>query len=371
MQRVKGNNRTKQLQYSSLPMVPAEQLATLRILDANYNRASEGLRVVEDYCRFALSDRGLAERCKQLRHALAAAMAELPEWQRLAARDAAADVGAQITTPAERRRASLAAVAGASWGRIEQALRAIEEYAKLLSPRLAEEAKRLRYDSYTLAKATATTSQGQERLHAARLYVLVDGDGTYEALETLAASLVQAGVDILQLRNKQLADRELLKRARILRSVTAGTKTLFIMNDRPDLALLSQADGVHVGQEELSVAEVRRVVGPDLLVGVSTHDISQARQAVLEGASYLGCGPTFPSATKRFAAFPGLAFLREVADEISLPAFAIGGITAENLADVLATGFTRVAASGAILGAPSPSLAAATFLNRLTLTPKG
>lgn len=350
-------------------MVPAEQLATLRILDANYNRASEGLRVVEDYCRFAVSDKHLAKRCKQLRHALTAALGDLPEQQRLAARDAAADVGAEVTTPAELQRASLAGVAGASWGRIEQALRAIEEFAKLLSPRLAEEAKRLRYESYTLAKATATTLDSQERLRAARLYVLVDGDGTCEALRTQADSLVQAGVDILQLRNKRLADRELLKRAEILRTATAGTTTLFIMNDRPDLALLSQADGVHVGQEELSVAEVRRVIGPDMLVGVSTHDISQARQAVLDGASYLGCGPTFPSATKSFADFPGLAFLREVAAEISLPAFAIGGISLENVAEVLATGFTRIAVSGAILQAMSPSLAAATLRNRLTLTP--
>jgi thiamine-phosphate pyrophosphorylase len=166
-----------------------------------------------------------------------------------------------------------------------------------------------------------------------------------------------------------LADRELLKRAQILRDATAGTKTLFILNDRPDLALLSQADGVHVGQDELSDADVRRVIGPDLLVGVSTHDISQARQAVLDGASYLGCGPTFPSTTKSFADFPGLAFLRDAAEEISLPAFAIGGISLENVAEVLATGFTRIAVSGAILQATSPSLAAATLRNRLTLTP--
>jgi thiamine-phosphate pyrophosphorylase len=348
-------------------MFPAEQLAALRILDANFNRASEGLRVVEDYCRFALSDKHLAERCKQLRPA----MTELPEQQRLAARDAAADVGAEVTTPAELQRASLAAVAGASWGRVEQALRAIEEFAKLLSPRLAAEAKRLRYESYTLAKATAATFHSQERLRAARLYVLVDGDGTCEALQTLAVSLVEAGVDILQLRNKQLADRELLKRAQVLRAATAGTKTLFIMNDRPDLALLSQADGVHVGQEELSVAEVRRVVGPEMLIGVSTHDLSQARQAVLDGASYLGCGPIFPSMTKRFADFPGLAFLRAVAAEISLPAFAIGGITLENVAEVVATGVTRVAVSGAILRATSPSLAAETLRDRLTLTAQG
>ena len=182
-------------------------------------------------------------------------------------------------------------------------------------------------------------------------------------LDTFSQSLTEAlaGGDVacVQLRLKDVSDADILRSGAALKPIVQNAGAAFILNDRPDLAAKLDADGVHVGQEELSVAEVRRVVGPDLLVGVSTHDISQARQAVLEGASYLGCGPTFPSATKRFAAFPGLAFLREVADEISLPAFAIGGITAENLADVLATGFTRVAASGAILGAPSPSPSAA------------
>jgi len=138
------------------------------------------------------------------------------------------------------------------------------------------------------------------------------------------------------------------------------------MNDRPDLAVLACADGVHVGQKELDVRDVRRIVGPNLLIGVSTHTIEQARQAVLDGANYIGCGPTFPSGTKYFDHFPGLDFLRQVAAEISLPAFAIGGITRENLADVLATGFTRVAVGGAMAMSSNPTLAVNDFLVGLT-----
>ena len=109
--------------------------------------------------------------------------------------------------------------------------------------------------------------------------------------------------------------------------MTQGTrKTLFIINDRPDLAALARADGVHVGQEELSVKDARSIVGPETLVGVSTHSIEQARQAVLDGANYIGVGPTFPSGTKQFEQFPGVELLRAVAAEIRLPAFAIGGI---------------------------------------------
>ena len=177
-------------------------------------------------------------------------------------------------------------------------------------------------------------------------------------------TLVDGGVDVLQLRDKQLDDRTLVARGRLLRELTRGTATTFIMNDRPDLALLTDADGVHVGQEELTVHDARRIVGPDRLVGVSTHSLEQARQAVLDGADYLGVGPTFPSTTKSFAEFPGIEFVQAVAAEIRLPAFAIGGITLENVGDVARTGLRRVAVSGAIASAQDP-VAAIQSLRRL------
>lgn len=343
----------------------SEYAAALRILDANANRASEGLRVVEDYCRFALNDEHLARRCKELRHRLQQALLALQLEERLSLRDAAGDVGARVTIDTEKDRQTLTEVAAASWSRVEQALRAIEEYGKLVAADLASAAKELRYEAYTLAKASAVMAFSQERLREARLYVLINGADSLATFELRAKQLVSAGVHVLQLRDKRLDDRELLRRAKALRAVTKQTATLFIMNDRPDLALLSQADGVHVGQEELSVAEVRQIVGPTLLVGVSTHNLAQARQAVLDGANYLGCGPTFPSSTKQFEQFAGLEFLRQVAAEISLPAFAIGGIGLEQLDAVLAAGISRIAVSSAI---PSDSVAPTIvrqFLDRL------
>jgi thiamine-phosphate pyrophosphorylase len=182
---------------------------------------------------------------------------------------------------------------------------------------------------------------------------------------------VAAGVDAIQLRDKTLADRELVQRARLLREATAGGPTLLIVNDRADVAKLARADGVHVGQNELSVKDARTIVGPDALVGVSTHTIEQARQAVLDGANYIGVGPTFPSGTKRFEQFPGVELLRAVAAEIRLPAFAIGGIDGENAADVLAAGFTRIAVSGAVTSAADPVQVARALAARLVPSPPG
>jgi thiamine-phosphate pyrophosphorylase len=118
--------------------------------------------------------------------------------------------------------------------------------------------------------------------------------------------------------------------------------------------VLCDADGVHVGQDELSVKEARTILGPRRLVGVSTHSLEQARQAVLDGADYIGCGPTFASGTKSFSQFPGLAFLREVAADICVPAFAIGGISIANVGQVMAAGLYRIAVSGAAMTAEHP-----------------
>ena len=341
------------------------QLAILRILDAAANRAGEGLRVVEDYLRFVLDDAHLTSVCKQLRHDLATVLAEIAPAHRLAARDTPGDVGTQIATPAELSRDTAEEVAGASLKRTEQALRSLEEYSKVVVPGVSAGFESLRYRLYTLEKALTTTRDALARLQHARLYVLLDGRASFAEFSALAAELVEAGVHVIQLRDKRLDDRLLLARARKLRELTSSSQTLFIMNDRPDLAALSRADGVHVGQEELSVQDARTIVGPTALVGVSTHSLDQARQAVLDGASYIGVGPTFPSATKTFAELAGLDLLRAVAAEIRLPAFAIGGISAENLPSVLETGFCRVAVSNAVVNAPASSASAKRLLELL------
>jgi thiamine-phosphate pyrophosphorylase len=127
-----------------------------------------------------------------------------------------------------------------------------------------------------------------------------------------------------------------------------------------------EADGVHVGQDDLPVKEVRRIVGPDVLVGVSTHNLEQVRQAVLDGASYIGVGPTFPSGTKSFAEFPGLEFVRQAMAETSLPAFVIGGINRETVHQAVVAGARRVAVSQAICQAEDPQMIAHELLQALS-----
>jgi thiamine-phosphate pyrophosphorylase len=270
-------------------------------------------------------------------------------------RETQQDVGTSISTPAETQRADVSAVCVASCERVKQSLRSLEEFSKVTAPEAAMKLESLRYRFYTLEKALTGRLRFRDELENARLYVLIDGSCTEEKVRALIA----AGVGMIQLRDKQLNDRELLERAQQLfdlcHSPTAEAEgCILIINDRPDIAAAVNADGVHLGQDDLPVKEAREVLGPRKIIGVSTHNIEQARQAVLDGANYIGVGPTFPSTTKEFDTFPGTAFLKQVADEISLPAFAIGGITLENLDEVLATGIKRVAVGGAIAKAEKP-----------------
>ncbi|HXY37830.1 MAG TPA: thiamine phosphate synthase [Planctomycetaceae bacterium] len=342
-----------------------DQTATLRILDAAANRAREGLRVLEDFARFALDDPHLTRRLKECRHALREALSDLPIEGLLRSRETQSDVGTTISTPSEVSRQSPADVAWAAFKRAQEAVRTLEEFSKLVSPVAATRLERIRYELYTLEKGLALTEFNQRELADRRLYLLATEALCPQGLGPAVRSALAGGVDVVQLREKEMPERRLLALGRRVREWAREAGALFVVNDRPDLAVASDADGVHVGQDELPVKEARAIVGPHRLVGVSTHTIEQARQAVLDGADYLGIGPVFPSATKSFDSLAGLELVREVAAEISLPWFAIGGINAENISEVVRAGAQRIAVSNAILGAEDPASAAQTLADIL------
>src|SRR5262249_5825567 len=149
------------------------------------NRTREGLRVLEDWVRFALDDAHLTARLKQIRHDLAAALASIPWEQRLAARDTEADVGTKIHTSAEFARDDMAEVLTANFLRVQEGLRSLEEFGKVLDPAIGQAIGQLRYRTYTLQRAIDATSAGCERLATARLYVLLDGRRSIEDFKRL------------------------------------------------------------------------------------------------------------------------------------------------------------------------------------------
>lgn len=319
-----------------------------RILDANLNRAAEGLRVAEEYARFVLEDPFLSKSLKEARHQLSKSIRCIGgETTRLAYRDVSHDIGREISLPTEAVRGDLKDVAYAALKRTEQALRSLAEFGKTLSSDFAQVCEALRYETYTLEKALLGIRDPGSKLSSARVYVLLDGKQSLEQFEEAAREI--AGVaDMIQLRDKTLTDAKLLERAKRLRTITRESNCIFIVNDRPDVAVLAEADGVHVGQDEIGVHDARRLMGEKAIIGVSTHSTEQLHKAILDGASYLGCGPVFTSNTKAFDRFPGTDFLKQAAQETSLPSFAIGGISLDNLDHVIDAGFGRVAVQSAV-----------------------
>lgn len=336
-----------------------------RILDASANRAREGLRVVEDYARFALDDPMLTRRIKEVRHRLAEAVRGLDLEALLDARDTRGDVGTHIMTASEQSRENPRAVLIANFKRAAESLRSLEEYAKLVDVWLSGRFEVLRYDVYTLEKLTLAALMSRRALGPVNLMVLVGGLPMLGDLTWVVGEALAGGAGAVQLREKGLPDRELLLRAREVRILTARAGARFVMNDRPDLARLAGADAVHLGQDDLSVRDARRIVGPGTLIGVSTHGPEQLEKAMLEGAGYLGVGPVFASPTKDFDDLAGLGYVREAAGSAGLPWFAIGGITSENLDEVLEAGARRVAVGSAVVRAEFPRRAAAALRARL------
>lgn len=183
------------------------------------------------------------------------------------------------------------------------------------------------------------------------LYTIIDS--TYiplEAMERVALEMAAGGSGHIQLRAKGFTSRELLKAARVIRGVTLDKGIIFIVNDRVDVALLSEADGVHLGQDDLPVEEARRQIGRDKIIGLSTHNLNEALEAVRLGVDYISLGPVFSTKTKPDTQSTlGLDNLREIRTKISIPIVAIGGITEENLPSVISTGVDAVAMISDIL----------------------
>jgi len=338
--------------------------AIARIIDANFNRAREALRVMEDYTRFVMDDPAGCEAIKRCRHDLSACCKRIPGDELLLSRDTPGDVGTGVSTASERDRQDARAVCVAAAKRLPEALRTIEEYCKTFDPTLAVEVESIRYRVYELEQQILLRGKRSSRFAKVRLYVLITAELCRQDWLTTAAEAIAGGAGCLQLREKELDEQELLARARQLNKLCREQEVLFIVNDRPDIAVLADADGVHVGQEDMSVADARRIVGPDRLVGISTHTPEQFRAAVEQLPDYIAVGPMFPSSTKPQTNVPGPELRALAVRETEIPIVAIGGITPDKLDTLSSAGARCICVCSAVVAAPDVRAAAEAFVNR-------
>jgi thiamine-phosphate pyrophosphorylase len=321
-----------------------------RLIDANANRAAEGLRVLEDVARFLLDDAGLAERAKQARHELRRAIGRTGE------RDLPGDVGttSAVATP----RTSVVDLVRANAARAAEALRAAGEgSASVGRSGAAAACEAARYGVYTCESGLLARLPAW-RLRHERLYVLVDPSLCADPA-AVAGAAVRGGAGVVQLRAKSLAIRSYRDLAARVQDAVHQAGGLFVVNDHVAVARAIAADGVHVGQDDLAVADVRAVMHAGGAVGVSCHTPDQARAAATAGADAIGLGPMFRTSTKPHEPVQGPALLDALIGVSLPPAYAIGGMDETRVRDLRPRLLHGVAVSSAVCSAADPAAAAA------------
>ncbi|MBI4825868.1 MAG: thiamine phosphate synthase [Nitrospirae bacterium] len=181
------------------------------------------------------------------------------------------------------------------------------------------------------------------------LYLISDRDTACISHSEIAKTALSAGVRVIQLREKRLSKKEIFSEAVSIRTLTRSYNATFIINDYIDMALAVDADGVHLGQDDMPVKEARKILGKRKIIGISTHSVKQALKAQEEGADYIGFGPVFHTSTKDAGRPKGLKMLEDVRRNVSIPIAAIGGITPDTAAKLLSSGADAVAVGSAIL----------------------
>ena len=332
--------------------------AVRRILDANLDRAREGVRIIEEWCRFGLNDSQLAAQCKQMRQELASWHS--PELR--AARDTPGDPGTELSHPQEERRGSIEQLLQANLSRTEEALRVLEEYGKLYKLGMGAAFKQMRYQVYTLESYLLAYRRHQQ-LKETLLYLVTSP--SEQMIEVVEAAL-QGGLTLVQYRDKTADDTIRLAQAQQLCQLCHSYNALLIVNDRVDLALAVGADGVHLGQQDIPVTLARQLLGSQYIIGRSTTNSEEMEQAIAEGADYIGVGPVYKTPTKAGKAAAGLEYVQYAVNHASIPWFAIGGIDPNNVNDVIAAGAKRIAVVRAIMQAEQPTLVTQYFLSQFS-----
>ena len=341
---------------------PTMDRGLYRILDANFNRAREACRVMEEYCRFVMEVPGFSARAKTIRHRLCSAIKDFDTLALLSSRDSQTDVGRNLRVEGQLKRGDLKDVFIAASKRASEAFRALAEAGQVLSPDTAMVFEELRFEIYTLEKDVVIAAQTKSRFKNVQLYVLIGADRQSDKEEVLALTRAccSGGADCLQLRAKGLQGRPLLELAAGFVRICRDHNVLSIINDRVDIAVLTNADGVHLGQTDIPINDARRLSPKPMIFGVSTHSTNELKAAIDEDADYIALGPAFATRTKPHLNIAGCDYIRKalkILDGTDIPHVAIGGIDATNLDQVLAAGAVSIAVCSVVSLAKDPQKA--------------
>ena len=331
--------------------------AVYRIIDANFNRSREALRVMEEYARFVLNNKDLSARTKEIRHLISSEIEKLDRLKLLNARDSISDVGFGLEVPGQLKRTNLNDTLSAACKRLSESLRALTEVISTINPDSGWKIEKARFAGYTLEKDIFLAADSFLKYDSVRLYLLID-DKAASDLPNLIKQYADGGVDCIQLRCKnKLSDRELTALAKDFVKCCKNNNILSIINDRADIAVASNADGVHLGLNEMNIEDTRKFIPSNMLVGLTTHSMPELEDAIASRPTYVGVGPAFATTTKPELQVAGLEYVKNAIERLtdtSIGHAIIGGINIDNLDMVLKTGAKTVAICSYITDSDKP-----------------
>ncbi|MDF1809824.1 MAG: thiamine phosphate synthase [Phycisphaerales bacterium] len=353
----------------SIPNHP-ENTAILRMIDANLNRASEGLRMIEDCARFGLNDPALSEQCKTARHQLRVGIAnlQLPSDSLIVSRDTMGDVGVKIKTTTEGNRSDgIRDLVDAAAKRSTEALRVIEECAKAIRHSGAP-FESIRYQLYTIHRELILSLAPTCPQWTLCVLITQSLCVHYDPSEIVKRA-AQGGAQCIQIREKTMPDSQMLDLAGPLTDLAQSYGLDVMINDRVQIAQLVNADGVHLGQDDLPISDARKLLGPRAWIGRTCPTIDDARVAIAEGADTCGLGPVFPSTTKSKPTLAGLDLVTQYLNDEQMnqtPMLAISGINPQNINQLAQIQCPGVAVSSAVCSSENPKQACELIIDAIS-----
>jgi len=340
----------------------AEDSRIYQIIDANLDRAREGLRVLEDWARFGLGKEKYVEKIKDFRQILGKNHLGIYKQHRNFIEDQCKG----LTHQEQINKKSPEQIISSNAARVQEALRVVEEFSRHHNHELSKISSKIRYEIYTLEIELLSLSKSKKLKQILKendLYVITDQKENL--LEIIEDTLI-AGVKIIQHRFKKGTDRDQLQEAIKIKNLCKRYNSLFIINDRVDIALASNADGVHLGQDDLDLKIARKLLGYSKIIGISANNKIDISNALQEGCDYIGIGPVFETETKKNKKPLGIEKIKKLTNDLNIPWFAIGGINSKNVSYLKRNGFKKVALVSELMNSEDPKEDAIMILKKLT-----
>lgn len=321
-------------------------------IDANLNRALEGIRVCEDVMRFCLRRDDISAGLKEIRHRVAEAARRFPADMLLGGRDVGADAQKFVDLPGEKSRASLESLFAANLHRAMEAVRSLEEFGKLACPDMQDNPfQHIRFSLYEIERDAMSALARQDRMarFSRALYAVLDTAYVKkDSLDDTATKMIRGGASIIQLRMKSESREDVLSAAKDIALLCREGKALFIVNDHVDVAILAGADGVHLGLNDLRANEARKIVPPGMIIGITAYTRDDPARAAGDGADYIAVGPVYDTVYKSGAGDvtlrgSGVEVVSRAREAVALPIVAIGGIIPAGAGAVISAGADAVA----------------------------